>query len=323
MSFEFLTIGSDNSELLFIKFTKKETGGSEMTNAIEVKHIFKKYQNKPILSDICFKIKEGEIVALIGKNGAGKSTLINIVNGLIKPNSGHCMIYNQTKPDRNLMGLMLQDNFSLDRVKVKEAIQLARTYYQHPLSYEEILAISGLSTKQNNFMTQLSGGQKRSLQFALAMVGNPKIIFLDEPTSGMDPDARTHFWKYIDELKKQGKTFLITSHYLNELEKTANHFIFLHNHKIAFDGDLKEMNTAFNQVKITFISNLVPMLFGKLPAITSVREINHHYTITTNDLNTFLAGFMPYLSAINNLEIKQQSLDALMENIISNEVENE
>lgn len=145
-----------------------------MTNAIEVKHIFKKYQNKPILSDICFEIKEGEIVALIGKNGAGKSTLINIVNGIIKPNSGQCMIYNQTKPDRNLMGLMLQDNFSLDRVKVKEAIQLARTYYQHPLSYEEILAISGLSTKQNNFMTQLSGGQKRSLQFALAMVGTLK-----------------------------------------------------------------------------------------------------------------------------------------------------
>lgn len=128
------------------------------------------------------------------------------------------MIYNETKPDRNLMGLMLQDNFSLDHVKVKEAIQLARTYYKHPLAYKEILSISGLSTKQNNFMTQLSGGQKRSLQFALAMVGNPKIIFLDEPTSGIDPDARTHFWKYIDELKKQGKTFLITSHYLNELE---------------------------------------------------------------------------------------------------------
>lgn len=159
-----------------------------------------------------------QIVALIGKNGAGKSTLINIVNGLVKPNSGHCMIYNETKPDRNLMGLMLQDNFSLDHVKVKEAIQLARTYYKHPLAYKEILSISGLSTKQNNFMTQLSGGQKRSLQFALAMVGNPKIIFLDEPTSGIDPDARTHFWKYIDELKKQGKTFLITSHYLNELE---------------------------------------------------------------------------------------------------------
>lgn len=292
-----------------------------MTNAIEVKHIYKKYQNKSILNDICFNVKEGEIVALIGKNGAGKSTLINIINGLIKPNSGQCMIYNQPRPDHNLMGLMLQDNFSLDRIKVKEVIQLARTYYKHPLAYEEMLSISGLCTKQNNFMSQLSGGQKRSLQFALAMVGNPKILFLDEPTSGMDPDTRTHFWKYIDELKKQGKTFLITSHYLNELEKVANHFVFLHNHEIAFDGSLGEMNSLFHQVKITFISNLVPMLFEKLPAITSVREINHHYTITTNDLNAFLTGFMPYLSAINNLEIRQQSLDILMENIINEEVQ--
>ena len=231
------------------------------------------------------------------------------------------MIYNQPRPDHNLMGLMLQDNFSFDRIKVQEVIQLARTYYKHPLAYEEMLSISGLSTKQNNFMSQLSGGQKRCLQFALAMVGNPKIIFLDEPTSGMDPDTRTHFWKYIDELKKQGKTFLITSHYLNELEKVANHFVFLHNHEIAFDGSLGEMNSFFNQVKITFISNLVPMLFEKLPAITSVREINHHYTITTNDLNAFLKSLLPYLSAINNLEIKQQSLDILMENIINEEVQ--
>ena len=179
---------------------------------IRIENLSVSYKETLALKDISLMLQGPTITGIIGPNGAGKSTLINIVNGLVKPNSGHCMIYNQTKPDRNLMGLMLQDNFSLDRVKVKEAIQLARTYYKHPLAYEEILSISGLSTKQNNFMTQLSGCQKISLQFALAMVGNPKIIFLDEPTSGMDPDARTHFWKYIDELKKQGKTFLITIH---------------------------------------------------------------------------------------------------------------
>ncbi|EGL98016.1 ABC transporter ATP-binding protein [Ligilactobacillus salivarius] len=290
-----------------------------MTTALEVKNINKKYKNKVVLNDINFSIQSGEIVALIGKNGAGKSTLINIITKLIQQDSGQSKIFEKEKFDRNLIGVMMQENISLDRITVKEIIKLTRTYYRNPMSYQAILALSELQNYANHPMDKLSGGQKRKLQFALTLAGNPDLIFLDEPTVGMDAESRTKFWKHIDELKKQGKTFLITSHYLEELEKVANRFIFLHNQKIIFDGSLTEMGKQLKKVQVTFNSELIEDTFNKLPAVLRVSELNHHYTLITSDVNSLITQLVPYLSAIDNLEIRQQNLDTLMDSLIRNE----
>ncbi|MYZ81038.1 ABC transporter ATP-binding protein [Ligilactobacillus salivarius] len=290
-----------------------------MTTALEVKNINKKYKNKVVLNDINFSIQSGEIVALIGKNGAGKSTLINIITKLIQQDSGQSKIFEKEKFDRNLIGVMMQENISLDRITVKEIIKLTRTYYRNPMSYQVILALSELQNYTNHPMDKLSGGQKRKLQFALTLAGNPDLIFLDEPTVGMDAESRTKFWKHIDELKKQGKTFLITSHYLEELEKVANRFIFLHNQKIIFDGSLNEMGKQLKMVQVTFNSELIEDIFNKLPAALRVSELNHHYTLVTSDVNSLITQLVPYLSAIDNLEIRQQNLDTLMDSLIRNE----
>ena len=290
-----------------------------MTTALEVKNINKKYKNKVVLNDINFSIQSGEIVALIGKNGAGKSTLINIITKLIQQDSGQSKIFEKEKFDRNLIGVMMQENISLDRITVKEIIKLTRTYYRNPMSYQAILALSELQNYTNHPMDKLSGGQKRKLQFALTLAGNPDLIFLDEPTVGMDAESRTKFWERIDELKKQGKTFLITSHYLEELEKVANRFIFLHNQKIIFDGSLAEMGKQLKKVQVTFNSELIKDIFNKLPAVLRVSELNHHYTLITSDVNSLITQLVPYLSAIDNLEIRQQNLDTLMDSLIRNE----
>ena len=290
-----------------------------MTTALEVRNINKKYKNKIVLNDINFSIQSGEIVALIGKNGAGKSTLINIITKLIQEDSGQSKIFEKEKFDRNLIGVMMQENISLDRITVKEIIKLTRTYYRNPISYQAILALSELQNYTNHPMDKLSGGQKRKLQFALTLAGNPDLIFLDEPTVGMDAESRTKFWERIDELKKQGKTFLITSHYLEELEKVANRFIFLHNQKIIFDGSLNEMGKQLKMVQVTFNSELIEDIFNKLPAVLRVSELNHHYTLITSDVNSLITQLVPYLSAIDNLEIKQQNLDTLMDSLIRNE----
>lgn len=290
-----------------------------MTTALEVKNINKKYKNKVVLNDINFSIQSGEIVALIGKNGAGKSTLINIITKLIQQDSGQSKIFEKEKFDRNLIGVMMQENISLDRITVKEIIKLTRTYYRNPMSYQVILALSELQNYTNHPIDKLSGGQKRKLQFALTLAGNPDLIFLDEPTVGMDAESRTKFWKHIDELKKQGKTFLITSHYLEELEKVANRFIFLHNQKIIFDGSLNEMGKQLKMVQVTFNSELIEDIFNKLPAVLRVSELNHHYTLVTSDVNSLITQLVPYLSAIDNLEIRQQNLDTLMDSLIRNE----
>lgn len=290
-----------------------------MTTALEVKHINKKYKNKVVLNNINFSIQSGEIVALIGKNGAGKSTLINIITKLIQQDSGQSKIFEKEKFDKNLIGVMMQENISLDRITVKEIIKLTRTYYRNPMSYQAILALSELQNYTNHPMDKLSGGQKRKLQFALTLAGNPDLIFLDEPTVGMDAESRTKFWKHIDELKKQGKTFLITSHYLEELEKVANRFIFLHNQKIIFDGSLTEMGKQLKRVQVAFNSELIEDIFNKLPAVLRVSELNHHYTLITSDVNSLITQLVPYLSAIDNLEIRQQNLDTLMDSLIRNE----
>ena len=290
-----------------------------MTTVLEVKNINKKYKNKVVLNDINFSIQSGEIVALIGKNGAGKSTLINIITKLIQQDSGQSKIFEKEKFDRNLIGVMMQENISLDRITVKEIIKLTRTYYRNPMSYQAILALSELQNYTNHPMDKLSGGQKRKLQFALTLAGNPDLIFLDEPTVGMDAESRTKFWKHIDELKKQGKTFLITSHYLEELEKVANRFIFLHNQRIIFDGSLTEMGKQLKKVQVTFNSELIKDIFNKLPAVLRVSELNHHYTLITSDVNSLITQLVPYLSAIDNLEIRQQNLDTLMDSLIRNE----
>lgn len=290
-----------------------------MTTALEVKNINKKYKNKVVLNDINFSIQSGEIVALIGKNGAGKSTLVNIITKLIQQDSGQSKIFEKEKFDRNLIGVMMQENISLDRITVKEIIKLTRTYYRNPMSYQAILALSELQNYTNHPMDKLSGGQKRKLQFALTLAGNPDLIFLDEPTVGMDAESRTKFWERIDELKKQGKTFLITSHYLEELEKVANRFIFLHNQKIIFDGSLTEMGKQLKRVQVAFNSELIEDIFNKLPAVLRVSELNHHYTLITSDVNSLITQLVPYLSAIDNLEIRQQNLDTLMDSLIRNE----
>ena len=290
-----------------------------MTTALEVKNINKKYKNKVVLNDINFSIQSGEIVALIGKNGAGKSTLINIITKLIQQDSGQSKIFEKEKFDKNLIGVMMQENISLDRITVKEIIKLTRTYYRNPMSYQAILALSELQNYTNHPMDKLSGGQKRKLQFALTLAGNPDLIFLDEPTVGMDAESRTKFWKHVDELKKQGKTSLITSHYLEELEKVANRFIFLHNQKIIFDGSLNEMGKQLKKVQVTFNSELIEDIFNKLPAVLRVSELNHHYTLITSDVNRLITQLVPYLSAIDNLEIRQQNLDTLMDSLIRNE----
>lgn len=290
-----------------------------MTTALEVKNINKKYKNKVILNDINFSIQSGEIVALIGKNGAGKSTLINIITKLIQQDSGQSKIFEKEKFDRNLIGVMMQENISLDRITVKEIIKLTRTYYRNPMSYQAILALSELQNYTNHPMDKLSGGQKRKLQFALTLAGNPDLIFLDEPTVGMDAESRTKFWERIDELKKQGKTFLITSHYLEELEKVANRFIFLHNQRIIFDGSLTEMGKQLKKVQVTFNSELIKDIFNKLSAVLRVSELNHHYTLITSNVNSLITQLVPYLSAIDNLEIRQQNLDTLMDSLIRNE----
>lgn len=144
------------------------------------------------------------------------------------------------------------------------------------------------------------------------MAGNPKLVFLDEPTAGMDVDARNEFWQKINGFKKLGITFLITSHYPEELEKVAGRYLIINNHRLVFDGSLEQMKEQNQTAQVKFVSQLEKESFTKLPALAEITENNHHYVLKVSNLNTFLPSFIKYIKQVENLEISQSNLESLM-----------
>ncbi|MFH5811725.1 ABC transporter ATP-binding protein [Companilactobacillus sp. FL22-1] len=283
-----------------------------MDNVIDVRDVNKSFGKKIILNQITFSVPKGQIIGLLGENGAGKTTLINIMLGLIKVNSGSISILDKRNTSaKAFMGVMMQKDIALKRIKVKEIIQLSQSYYQQHLSYQEIITLAQLSDQENLFLKQLSGGQMRRLSFALAMVGNPQILFLDEPTNGMDPSSRKRFWEEILKLKMSGKTIFVTSHHLDELENVADRFLILRDHQIIFDGDLMQLRHNTGNAQIDFDSEIDPTIITKLVGADPIRHLGNHFMIVTNDTNRILSALNPLLADINNIKISQNSLESI------------
>ena len=206
---------------------------------IEVKKLSKSIRGKEILSHISFDIEEGDCVALIGPNGAGKTTLMDCLLGDKFMTSGQALIQGLKPTDNRLkemVAILPQENTVVGDLKVKELLAFFRSIYSNSLSEEEIDALLGFSDKQKNQLaSKLSGGQKRLFSFILALIGRPKILFLDEPTSAMDTSTRQHFWEIVDQLKKQGVTIVYSSHYIEEVEHTADRILVLHKGELIRD----------------------------------------------------------------------------------------
>lgn len=282
-----------------------------MKKVIEVAGLTKTYTKEPVLKQLSFSVERGEIVALLGKNGAGKSTLLNILLQMTPKDSGKVEILGSKQLKTEKIGVMLQNDFSLERVTVKEIIELWQSYYPNSKNYTELLQIADLADKQHTFLTKLSGGQRRRLNFALCLAGDPELIFLDEPTVGMDVVSRQKFWQQIKSLQALGKTFLITSHYLEELQEIAQRFLILKDGKLAFAGTLQQLQQGHQVVTIRFDSQLDQSLFAELPGVLAVEANAGSYTLKTTQLNQCLPRLIPYLTAIENLSIEQGSLNDL------------
>ncbi|AKP67756.1 ABC transporter ATP-binding protein [Companilactobacillus ginsenosidimutans] len=287
-----------------------------MDAVIEVKELSKAFGKQKILDDISFSVPCGQIIALLGQNGAGKTTLINSILGLIPKDSGTVAILNH-KPsqEKSQMGVMMQSDITLSRIKVSEIIKLSQSYYNNHLSYDQILDLANLYDQQDLLLKQLSGGQKRRLSFALAMAGDPSILFLDEPTNGMDPVSRQTFWKDILHLKEAGKTIFVTSHHLDELEDVIDRFLFLKDHRIIFDGTLADLRTNSSDSQIDFDSELLPELFESMTSVKSSKKVGNHYTLLTNNANQTLSELNPLLTKIENIKISQNTLENIFINM--------
>jgi len=206
---------------------------------IKVEKLSKKIKDKEILRNISFEINDGECVALIGPNGAGKTTLIDCLLGDKFVSSGQIAIQGFAPTDprlKQLISILPQENTVVQDLKVKELLSFFQSIYPNSLSNQEIDDLLRFSDKQKNQLAgKLSGGQKRLFSFVLALIGRPRILFLDEPTAAMDTSTRQHFWEIVNQLKKNGITIVYSSHYIEEVEHTADRILVLHKGELIRD----------------------------------------------------------------------------------------
>ena len=234
---------------------------------IKVEKLSKKIKDKEILRNISFEINDGECVALIGPNGAGKTTLIDCLLGDKFVSSGQVAIQGFAPTDprlKQLISILPQENTVVQDLKVKELLSFFQSIYPNSLSNQEIDDLLRFSDKQKNQLAgKLSGGQKRLFSFVLALIGRPKILFLDEPTAAMDTSTRQHFWEIVNQLKKNGVTIVYSSHYIEEVEHTADRILVLHKGELIRDttpyamrGEEREKHFTIPLTYQDFVSSL-------------------------------------------------------------------
>ena len=218
-------------------------------------------------------MRQGDFVVLGGANGAGKSTLIKIILGLQDPDSGSVQLFGASphSPQSKLqIGTVFQEVTPPNSLKVKELIDLIRSYYPNPLSTKEVLETVGLTDKQNAFPTDLAGGQKQRLYFAIALVGNPNLLILDEPTKNLDADGQKVFWSQVERCKNDGVTILMVTNIQSEQEKLqslATHIITLAGGKLIFDKQPAQAALTENQPSTPFSyqsANLLQVLINQV-----------------------------------------------------------
>ena len=275
---------------------------------IQVSSLGKRIKGKTILEDISFEIIKGDCVALIGPNGAGKTVLMSCILGDKKPSSGQVLIDGKAGKAKNKIAVLLQENTIPNSLKVEELIAFFQSISDNPLTNQEVQELLQFKEDQyQQFADKLSGGQKRLLAFVLCLIGKPDILFLDEPTAGMDTTTRQRFWEIINDLKKSGVTVLYSSHYIEEVEHTADRILVLHQGKLIRDTTPHAMRSEEKEKQVTLPSRFAPSL-DKLAAIYDVTEKRDVVTFMTKDIESVWSSLQAQGCRISDIEIQNKTL---------------
>ncbi len=245
---------------------------------IEVKNVVKSFKTVQAIRGINLRIYQGQFVALLGPNGAGKTTLVEMIEGIQKPDRGEIFILGKKWKGnedelRKVIGLSLQETRFIDKLTVRETVKLFASFFElDEARIDEIIYIVGLEEKKKSYIVNLSGGQRQRLALGVALLNDPKILLLDEPTTGLDPNARREIWTILQGLKERSQTSLIlTTHYMEEAEKLCDQIVIIDNGLILKEGTLKELLGAENQdqtengntVKVNNLDDLFTVLTGR------------------------------------------------------------
>src|SRR6266516_3770619 len=308
---------------------KTETSADE---AIVVENFTKSYGSNRVVDELQFTIQRGEIFALLGPNGAGKTTTIETLEGYRKPDKGRVRVLGldpirESQKLKPQIGVMLQQDGLYPGLTAREVLHLFAGYYRQPQNIDSLLERVGLNTANKTRCRRLSGGQKRRLALAVALVGNPILVFLDEPTSGMDPQARLATWEIIRELKHNGATILLTTHLMDEAERLADHIAIIdHGRLVALDTP-SGLTGAQNSTVVRFIApaGLNCTQLSALQFASTAEEIRPgSYLIETNEAATLIAELTTWLRdqhiTLTELSVGHGSLEDLFLRLTGSEM---
>jgi ABC-2 type transport system ATP-binding protein len=283
-----------------------------VTTAAQLIDATKKYGSVEALKGVSLDIELGDVVAMLGPNGAGKTTSISLLLGLRKPTSGKAVLFGMDPTDvsaRSRVGVMLQESGVPQMLKVSEIVDLFRSYYPNPLPRERAIAMAGLEEKANSLVKELSGGQRQRLYFALAVCGNPDVLFLDEPTVGMDVEGRRSFIERIAEFARMGKTVVLTTHYLEEADQLARRVIVIDRGVVIADAPPAEIKSRVAGKRVRFVA---PALDEKdlqgLP-VSAVTIKDHSVQLLTNQPEAVLRELFQRGVQIAELEVSGADLE--------------
>src|SRR6202048_4721381 len=239
-----------------------------MEKVVELIDAHKRYGSVEAVKGVSLAIEQGELVAMLGPNGAGKTTCISLMLGLRKPSSGQAKLFGLAPTDRrarSLCGVMLQESGVPGTLKVKELVDLFRSYYPNPLPAERAIGMAGLEEQADRQAQKLSGGQLQRLYFALAVCGDPQVIFLDEPTVGLDVEARRAFLESIRSFAGEGKTIILTTHYLEEADELAERVVVIDRGGVVADAPPAEIKSRVAGKRVSFLGQCSESDFRGLP----------------------------------------------------------
>lgn len=283
-----------------------------MATPLFAKNLKKSYGAVQALKNIDLEIDQAGVYAILGQNGAGKTSLIKCALGLESITSGEMRTLGY-KPGslaaKQKTGVILQDTNLPDALTVKEQIQLFASYYPSAFSVEETIGMCNLSSFVNKKYKALSGGQKRRTQFALAIVGNPQLIFLDEPTTGLDIDARRNLWEVIREFSSKGKTIVLTTHYLEEADSLADRIMVLNGGKIVANSTPSDLHKEVRGTVIRCHTSLSKIQLENLPDVSAVIMSGRFSEIRSNNANITLIHLLKLDAQLTDLTVSQPKLE--------------
>ena len=287
-----------------------------MAVLLEVKNLYKTYKDIKAVNGVSFTVDQGLCFGLLGPNGAGKTTTIEVIEDVIPPTSGEILYKGKSRAAsfKDEIGIQFQTTSLLSHLTIRETLQTFQNLYRKTADIDDLMALCRLTNFQHQYNDQISGGQRQRFLLALALINQPELLILDEPSTGLDPQARHNLWDLVQKIKKEGKTIFLTTHYMEEAQRLCDEIAIMDYGKIIARGTPKELIRQFSpEMTVVLPKERFDLLTDNLGL--SYRNVAESIEIKTEDVNSCLNDLLSHNIDLTDLTVRSPSLETVFLNL--------